>query len=212
MTPGFDGEARCDRPIRPAPTPRSQRPSTPRSIRARTISSVTRDSLALSPRAPSGPPASSSPGGRRQRPFSWLVSDWRLTATWSATPGPRPGGRQLGPGQGHHQDRPGRPPREVVEEVEQPLIGPVEVLQDQDEGTPGRHALQEPPPCVEQLLPAEPAVDVGAHQRVDVRSDGRVAERSSVARGPCWALGRGSSSRTADCDLMASPAPIGQLP
>ena len=61
---------------------------------------------------------------------------------------------QLAPRGAHDQQRnPLRPLGQVLEEREQGLIGPVQVLEYEDRRVRGRESLQEAPPRREQLLP-----------------------------------------------------------
>ena len=64
----------------------------------------------------------------------------------------RPPGQELGPCGGDDEYRdPGRPVDEVVDEVQQALVRPVEVLEDDDERALLREPLEEPPPRREAL-------------------------------------------------------------
>src|SRR5207248_8982879 len=66
-----------------------------------------------------------------------------------------PGGtllKQLRAGGGDDHDRSLRPVRYVIDEVQEPVIGPLDVVQDQDEWIAGGEAFQEATPGLEQLL------------------------------------------------------------
>ena len=65
----------------------------------------------------------------------------------------------------------------MLDEVEQPRVRPVDVLQHQDEGVARGHALEESTPRVEEVLAAERTRLGGAHQHPDLESDGLVAEQ-----------------------------------
>jgi hypothetical protein len=63
-------------------------------------------------------------------------------------------GGDLRPGERQDEDRVlGRPLDEVVDEVQQPRVGPLDVLEDHHHGSGGRDALEEQPPAREQVGP-----------------------------------------------------------
>jgi hypothetical protein len=69
-------------------------------------------------------------------------------------PAPHVGRRwELGPRKSKHEDRvTPRPLEQVLDEVEQAFVSPLEILEDEDDGVRVRHALEEEPPCREELL------------------------------------------------------------
>ncbi len=85
--------------------------------------------------------------------------------------------QELRPGQGQDEDRPLAPVGQVVHEVEQPLVGPVDVLQHEHQRVSGSHPLEEPPPSVEQLLAGEVPLGGSADQGSDVLRHLEVAEQ-----------------------------------
>ena len=105
----------------------------------------------------------------------------------------RPPLEELRAGQG--QDEDGRIPaplEHLVDEVEQPGVGVVEVLEDHDHGTGGRQPLEERAPGAEELLRADAGVD--AQQRQDGGLDpgplGRVRDVLLEHRGDGRTRGR----------------------
>ena len=76
---------------------------------------------------------------------------------------------ELGAGGAHDEHRHrSRPLREVIDEGDETVVGPVEVLEDENEGAPLGHRLEEPAPRRERLRPrlvAERDVGPGADQR-----------------------------------------------
>jgi hypothetical protein len=59
---------------------------------------------------------------------------------------------QLGPGQADQQDRAPTPVNEVLDEVQQRCIGPVNIVDDQEERGPDRQSLEHPPERPRHLL------------------------------------------------------------
>ena len=75
-----------------------------------------------------------------------------------APPGgpPLPPGGELGPGERQREDRARcRPVEHALDELEQPLVGPLEVLEHQRDRVIVRQTLEEQPPTREQLLAPE---------------------------------------------------------
>ncbi len=106
----------------------------------------------------------------------------------------------------HDEERDGRRPvDQVVDEVEQALVGPVEVLEDEHERPLVGETLEEPPPRGESLVPAIAAAEVRAgeaDQRSQVGDDPRVVgDRASLRSTSCSS----SSSRMPACALTISP-------
>ena len=65
----------------------------------------------------------------------------------------RPALEQLRPGEREHEDRiVARPLQQVLHEVEQRRVGPVQILEKEDDGCLGGHQLEEPPPRGEEIL------------------------------------------------------------
>ena len=64
----------------------------------------------------------------------------------------------------------------MIDEVEQPVIGPVDVVEDQHQGIAGGEALQKATPGLEQLLAAHVARLACAHQGAKLRRHAVVAE------------------------------------
>ena len=86
---------------------------------------------------------------------------------------------ELGAGQGHDEDRVGaRPRRDVIDEVEQRRVGPLEVLEDQEHRRPVGDALEEPAPGREELVPFErdvrARIEQGRQPRLDPATLGLV--------------------------------------
>ena len=64
----------------------------------------------------------------------------------------RPGLEQLVPGQAEHEQRALRPARQELDEGEAAVVGPVDVLDDDDERVGGRHGREVAAPGLEELL------------------------------------------------------------
>ncbi len=91
---------------------------------------------------------------------------------------PAPGGpplEQLGPRRAEHEHRHRRRPLdEVLDEVEQAVVRPVHVLENEHERTLGGGGLDQAPPRRERVEPrflAGPPVRADAHEPLDVRLD-----------------------------------------
>ena len=89
-------------------------------------------------------------------------------------PGPPAGApvEQLRPGRDHHEQiGRARLVEQLLEEVEQGRVGPVQVLDHQDQGPLCRHQLEEAPPRHERLVPAGRRLGGGRepHQRREPR-------------------------------------------
>jgi hypothetical protein len=116
---------------------------------------------------------------------------------------------QLRPGRDHHQQiGRARLVGQLLDELEQGRVGPVQVLDDQDQGALSRDQVEEPPPGREGLVPAGRRLAGGPepHQRGQSRlqplalggvtgdgADRRVepaatSKGSSDSRMPAWAL------------------------
>ena len=103
------------------------------------------------------------------------------------------------------EDRPAAAPLgHVVDEVERPLVGPVEVLEHEHDRALGRDPLEERPPGGEQLLAGE------RRRPVDAEQDEQRATRSSGApsrRSPSGRRSRRASARVvASSSVSARPA------
>ena len=67
--------------------------------------------------------------------------------------------------QGHDQDRPlARPLEEMLDEVEQPVVGPLQIFEDEHSRAAVGDPLEERAPCAEQLLARRPIGFVDAEQ------------------------------------------------
>ena len=108
---------------------------------------------------------------RRQR-----VEVDRRRVALAAAPG-RPDVEQLGPRERHDQDRALREVREMIDEIEQPGVGPMDVLEREDQREASRHPFQEPTPRVEQIVAREGHGVAGADERQHLRRDRIVAEQ-----------------------------------
>ena len=76
------------------------------------------------------------------------------------------------PSQGHHEDwHAFRPPEQMVDEVEQSRVGPLEVLEDEDRGGLQRNPLEEDPPGGEEDLATTGRRRLQAQQRQERRFD-----------------------------------------
>ena len=167
---------------------------------------ATIDRTALSGR-PGTRPASSSRIASR-------VSGSRPRARKLRRPAPQSGRRssRLRPGEGDDQDRDAATPLEqVVDEVEQARVGPLEVL-EQEADRPGRgEPLEERPPCAEQLVtPAARCVadpEQGEQRRFDPASArprrGRAARPSPRSWSGSWRASSVSSRPARDADHLA---------
>jgi hypothetical protein len=58
----------------------------------------------------------------------------------------------FGPGEGHYEDRHLHPLGEVLDEVEEQGVGPVDVVENDDQRPAGRQRLDEPAQRPERLL------------------------------------------------------------
>ena len=95
-------------------------------------------------------------------------------------PQSRPAVEELRTGQRDDVDRPvARPIEDVVDEVEHAVVGPLQVLEDEDDDAALRDALEEHAPCGEQRLPVGPLVGVTGLEPEQLQE---VAAPSSVAR------------------------------
>ena len=84
-------------------------------------------------------------------------------------------GEELGPRRADDEERdPGRPVDEVVDEVEQAVVRPVQILEHEHEGAPFRHGFEEPAPGGKSLgstIAARLALLRQPDQRPQVRLD-----------------------------------------
>ncbi len=79
----------------------------------------------------------------------------------------RPAIRKLGPGQRQHEDGVVlRPLEQIFDEVEEPLVRPLHVLEDQDHRSAGGHPFDEQPPGGEDVLPGRRALALFEPQQV----------------------------------------------
>src|SRR3970282_2376978 len=65
----------------------------------------------------------------------------------------------------------------MIDEVQEAVVSPVDVLHGKDQGLAGSHAFKKPPPGVEEVLPAEMVLATGTDQDLDVGSERRVPEQ-----------------------------------
>ena len=119
-----------------------------------------------------------------------------------------PPGEQLGPGGADDEQRhPGRPVDQVVDEVEQVVVGPVQVLEDQHQRPLLGELLEEAPPRGEGLVP-HVAAALGAAGEPDERPQVRLAPTGRRPRTPSFRSGSAASSpsRIPSCALTISPS------
>ena len=128
-------------------------------------------------------------------------------------PPPQPARRASSSGRAVHTTRIGTsgPVDQVVDEVEKPLVRPVEILEDKDEWALFGDALEEPPPGGERLRPlisVQLLLALDSDERAEVPLDplgcrevarGRSVSFSSVSSGE-------SVSRIPACALTISPS------
>ena len=120
--------------------------------------------------------------GRRQR-----IEVDRGRVALAAAPG-RALLEELGASGGDDHDRALCPVGHVVDEVQQAVIGPVDVVQHEDQRVAGGEALEEAAPGLEQLLAAHVARFAGADERPQLRRDAVVTEQ--LPRGSLRLAGR----------------------
>ena len=119
-----------------------------------------------------------------------------MTAFGLPPPPARPPGQQLRPGRTDHQQRHlARPLGQVVDEIKQPIIGPVQILEHQHQRPPLGQGLEELPPRRERLAPAVAAdryTALHAGQRAQVPPHPvRIRAARHHLRGHLGQLGRG---------------------
>ena len=153
------------------------------------------------------------------RAVSGSLSGASDTMALLGLPPPQPGRRaqQLRPGGRHHQQRHlGGPVDQVVEEVQQSLVGPVQVLDHQHRRALLGQRLQEPPPGRERLLaavagvrpPGRPGRPAGAGGPITQAASPWSAIRSATARASLAVGARrpGRTSRMPAWALTISPS------
>ncbi len=123
-------------------------------------------------------------------------------------PQPRLALEELG-SRGHddHSGGYGRAPVEqVLDELEERAVRPVEVLEDEDARPPSGHRLQEPPPGRERLLPADAAPSLPARRRAARASRRATHARTRRRRAPrrLVQLSSASAVRSSDSRIPAS--------
>ena len=116
----------------------------------------------------------------------WIETYDRRRPTSPAPAGAprRPSLEKVRPREREQEDRCRRPCRDVLEEVEEAVVSPVSVLDDEHQGRGRRHPFQDPAPGVEEILPAEALLAAGPDEREEVRQEVRAAEEpvEGVAR------------------------------
>ena len=128
-------------------------------------------------RASSGRPGTSPVEQRVDRLAGERLEEERAEAARARAPAGVAIG-QLRPGERDHEDRlVPRPLEQVLDELDERGVGPLDVLEDQDDGALLGHALEEQPPAGEEILAVRGAAVAEAEQLLQARLDERALLR-----------------------------------